>query len=244
MTKGIQSWKHLSLSKSLPCAKEKWFHLGWNFVFIIASEKSSFDVVAMFIPTDTANAGDVGLQKILCYWLGFSFSSRAPCFMRYLGNKAALNAVDSQKWASLFKLLFSSTRAAMTRDCQFPSLSKNGFYSSLHRSIWTWVGLWSSIHPATLTRGARVPRGTTLCSPRTRCLTNLVSPSTSTSTGGWKHERSNTEARAPSYLQHAKQMLSSRTFVFLLVHRKYGIKKRRKRKKKENQLGGKQWERT
>lgn len=106
MTKGIQSWKRLSLSKSLPCAKEKWFYLGWNFIFIIASEKPSFDVVAMFIPTDTANAGDVGLQKIPCYWLGFSFPSRAPCFMRYLSNKAVLNAVNSQNRASFSSCSF------------------------------------------------------------------------------------------------------------------------------------------
>lgn len=99
MTKGIQSWKRLSLSKSLPCAKEKWFYLGWNFIFIIVSEKPSFDVVAMFIPTDTANAGDVGLQKILCYWLGFSFPSRAPCLMRYLSSRAVLNAVGSRERA-------------------------------------------------------------------------------------------------------------------------------------------------
>lgn len=114
VTKGIQSWKRLSLSKSLPCAKEKWFYLGWNFIFIIASEKPSFDVVAMFIPTDTANAGDVGLQKIPCYWLVFSSPSRAPCFMRYLGSKAVLSAADSQ-WASvILQPLSPRTRAAVT----------------------------------------------------------------------------------------------------------------------------------
>lgn len=63
LTKGIWSWKHLSLSKSLPCAKEKCFYLRWNFIFIIASEKSLFDVVGMFVSTDAANAADVGLQK-------------------------------------------------------------------------------------------------------------------------------------------------------------------------------------
>lgn len=63
------------------------------------SEKPSFDVVAMFIPTDTANAGDVGLQKIPCYWLGFSFPSRAPCLMRYLSSRAVLDAVGSQEQA-------------------------------------------------------------------------------------------------------------------------------------------------
>lgn len=197
MTKGIQSWKRLSLSKSLPCAKEKWFYLGWNFIFIIASEKPSFDVVAMFIPTDTANAGDVGLQKIPCYWLGFSLPSRAPCFMRYLSSMAVLNAVNSQTRACRFQAT-PKTRAAVTCCCQFCSVIKSGFYSSCYRSTWTSVGLWNSIPPATPTRGARVPRGMTPCSPPTRCLTNLVSPSTSTWTGVWKHEKRNQElARTP-----------------------------------------------
>lgn len=44
----------------------------------------------------------------------------------------------------------------------------------------------------------------------------------------------------PSYLPRAKQKLfSSRTFVFLLVHRKCG-KTEKKKEKKENQVGGKQ----
>lgn len=64
----------------------------------------------MFILTDTANAGDVGLQKIPCYWLGFSFSSRAPCFMRYLGNKAVLNAVDLRKRASFLSCSFPKSK--------------------------------------------------------------------------------------------------------------------------------------
>jgi len=72
VTRGIESWNYLSLSKSLPCAKEKWFYLGRHFIFIIVSEKSSFDVVGMFISTDAANAGDVGLQKSTVYLLFLS----------------------------------------------------------------------------------------------------------------------------------------------------------------------------
>lgn len=61
----------------------------------------------MFIPTDTANAGDVGLQKIPCYWLGFSLPSRAPCFMRYLSSKVVLNAVNSLTRARRFQAALS-----------------------------------------------------------------------------------------------------------------------------------------
>lgn len=108
-------------------------------------------------------------------------------------------------------------------DVLFPSLTENVFYSSCHRSTWTSVDLWNSIHPATPTRGARVPRGTTPCSPPTQCLTNLVSPSTSTWMAVWKHEKRNQElARTSSYICKAKAFPQD----LLLVHRKYGRKKK------------------
>lgn len=63
----------LSFLKSLPHAQEKWFHLGQNFIFIIVSKKSSFDVVGVFVSGCAVNADVVGADTSP-FWDGDSFS--------------------------------------------------------------------------------------------------------------------------------------------------------------------------
>lgn len=61
------------------------------------SEKSSFDVVGMFISTDAANAGDVGLQKSTVLLVCFFFLYSSSLFYEIFKQQALLNAVVLHK---------------------------------------------------------------------------------------------------------------------------------------------------
>lgn len=208
MTKGIQSWKHLSLSKSLPRAEEKCFYLGWNFVFIIVSEKSSFDVVGMFISTDAVNVDAIGLHKstVLLAWLPFLYSG--SLLYEIFELQAVQNAIALGKWVLFLNCSFThcviepNQSSGNTLLCQFYSLvKKNSIYFFCHRSIWTSADLWSSIHLATLTPGVRVLQVMTLFFLPIQCLMNPVFPSTNTWMGALKHEKKQ-EHQATYHIQN------------------------------------------